>query len=256
MSKTFLELTNEILRELNEVTLTSSTFANAIGIQAHVKDCINRAYLDIVNEEPKWPFLASNLSGSVDPMYGNTSVDTVAGTRWYLLNPSSNSLTTDYGSVDWENFYITTVGVGGETAPYVTKNLRFISTETWKDFRRAQENSDDADEQQWGQPNAVIRSPDGRQFGLSPIPKKEYKVWFFAWNLPTSLSSFSDEVIFPDIYTSVLIAKTRYYVWQFKDNPQAAAFALEDYKKGLRSMRSNLLDPAPSYFKDDRITFI
>ena len=42
----------------------------------------------------------------------------------------------------------------------------------------------------------------------------------------------------------------------FKDNPQAAAFALEDYKKGLRSMRSNLLDPAPSYFKDDRITFI
>ena len=63
-------------------------------------------------------------------------------------------------------------------------------------------------------------------------------------------------MIFPDIYTSVLIAKTRYYVWQFKDNPQAAAFALEDYKKGLRSMRSNLLDPAPSYFKDDRITFI
>ena len=98
MAKTFLELTNEVLRELNEVTLTSSTFANAIGLQAHVKDCINRAYLDIVNEEPKWPFLASNLSGTVDPMYGNASVDTTAGTRWYLLKPTSDSLTTAPGS--------------------------------------------------------------------------------------------------------------------------------------------------------------
>ena len=116
MAKTFLELTNEVLRELNEVTLSASTFPSAIGLQQHVKDCINRAYLDIVNEEPKWPFLATQLSGTVDPMYGNASIDTVAGTRWYLLKPSSDSLTTDYGSVDWENFYITTVGVDGETA--------------------------------------------------------------------------------------------------------------------------------------------
>ena len=58
-----------------------------------------------------------------------------------------------------------------------------------------------------------------------------------------------------DRYTSVLLAKARYYIWQFKDNPQAAAFANEDYKKGLRSMRSNLLEPTPVYAKDDRISF-
>ena len=40
---TYLSLTNEILREMNEVALTSSTFANAIGVQQHVKDVINRA---------------------------------------------------------------------------------------------------------------------------------------------------------------------------------------------------------------------
>ena len=51
MATNYLTLTNDALRELNEVTLTSSTFGSAIGIQQHVKDCINRAYLDIVNEE-------------------------------------------------------------------------------------------------------------------------------------------------------------------------------------------------------------
>ena len=68
---TYLDLANELLREMNEVELTSSSFASAVGIQQHVKDSINRAYLDIVNEEPQWPFLAINLSGETDPMYGS-----------------------------------------------------------------------------------------------------------------------------------------------------------------------------------------
>ena len=126
---TYLNLSNELLRELNEVALTSSTFSSAIGIQAHVKDSINRAYLDIVNEEPQWPFLATALTGATDPMYGNTYIETVAGTRWYLLKSSSSSLTTDYGAIDWDNFLLTTVGVSGESAPYTVKNLRFTTTE-------------------------------------------------------------------------------------------------------------------------------
>ena len=56
MATTYLQLTNELLREMNEVVLTSSNFSSAIGIQAHVKDCVNRASLDIVLEEPQWPF--------------------------------------------------------------------------------------------------------------------------------------------------------------------------------------------------------
>ena len=47
---TFLNLTNKLLRELNEVVLTSANFSNAVGIQQHAKDSINTAYLDIVNE--------------------------------------------------------------------------------------------------------------------------------------------------------------------------------------------------------------
>ena len=255
MATTFLELTNELLRELNEVVLTSSTFSSAVGIQAHAKDCINRSYLDIVNEEPQWPFLATGESGATDPMYGNVSVDTVAGTRWYELKAASSSIINDYGSIDWDNFYLTTVSVSGESAPYVSKNLRFVTIEKWKDFRRARENADDADQAVGGEPNLVIRSPDSRKFGLSPIPDKVYKVWFFAYDLPTQLSAHSDAIVFPDLYKTVILSKARYYTHQFKDNPQMAAFALEDYRKGLKSMRENLIGTVPTFISDDRVRF-
>ena len=50
MATTYLQLSNEILREMNEVELTQANFASAVGIQSHVKDVINRSYLDMVNE--------------------------------------------------------------------------------------------------------------------------------------------------------------------------------------------------------------
>ena len=36
MATTYLQLTNELLRETNEVVLTSSTFSGAVGIQGPV----------------------------------------------------------------------------------------------------------------------------------------------------------------------------------------------------------------------------
>lgn len=256
MATSYLDLTNELLRELNEVTLTSLNFSAAVGVQGHVKDAVNKAYFDVINSEPQWPFLSAGESGEVDPMYGNVYVETVVGQRYYELKASSDSIKDDYGSVDWDNFYITTVGVTGATAPYVGNNLRYTTNEEWKKFRRVSENLDDADTQTFGEPDRIIRSPDARKFGLSPIPDKVYRVWFYAWNLPTKFTYYNDEILFPEMYSTVLLARARYYIWQFKDNPQAASFALDDYKKGIRSMRSNLIEPTPFYMTDDRVRFI
>jgi len=250
---TYLNLTNELLRELNEVVLTSSNFGDAVGIQAHAQDCINRAYSDIVMAEPQWAFLASGESGATDPFYGNVYVETVAGTRWYELKASSSSITADYGSIDWDNFYLTTIGVSGASTPYTSQNLKFVTTEEWKDHLRESENIDDADTQNYGEPKFVIRSPDARKFGVSPIPDKVYRVWFFAWDLPTALDAHGDATVFPDVYKPVLMARARYHFHQFKDAPQQAAFALEDYKKGLKQMRSALMNPTPNYMSTDHI---
>ena len=100
MATSYLDLTNELLRELNEVVLTASNFASAVGVQAHVKDALNKAYFDIINQEPQWPFLSAGESGTVDPMYGKAYVETVVGQRFYELKPASDSITTDYSSID------------------------------------------------------------------------------------------------------------------------------------------------------------
>ena len=255
MATTYLSLTNEVLREINEIQLTSGTFSGAVGIQAFVKESINRSIFDIANEEPQLPFFAAAASGGTDPFYGNVTVASVAGQRWYTLKADSSSITTDYASIDWDDFYITTISVSGESAPYVSRGLRYINLTDWRRYLRDSENADDADTQNYGEPRYVIRSPDHRKFGLSPIPDKVYNVHFYAFTIPTALSSHSDAMVLPDQYGPVITAKTRYYVHQFKEQIQQAAFALDDYKKGMRNMKNNLVNPDPKRMTDDRIYF-
>jgi len=255
MATTYLDLTNEVLRELNEIPLTAASFADAIGFQKFVKDTVNKSIFDIANEEPQLPFFSAGVSGSTDPFYGNVTVETVAGQRWYTLKAGSSSITTDYASIDWDDFYVTTINVSGETAPYVSKGLRFLTLDDWKRYYRDSENEDDANSQNYGEPKFVIKSPDSRKFGLSPIPDKVYNVHFYAFVRPTALSAYDDTMVLPEQYSNIVTARMRYYVWQFKESPQQAAFALDDYKKGMKSMKSNLMNPTPKYMTDDRRYF-
>ena len=255
MATTYLDLTNEVLRELNEIPLTAANFANATGFQKFVKDTVNKSIFDIANEEPQLPFFSAGVSGATDPFYGNVTVATVAGQRWYTLKAGSSSITTDYASIDWDDFYVTTINVSGETAPYVSKGLRFLTLDDWKRYYRDSENEDDANSQTYGEPKFVIKSPDNRKFGLSPIPDKVYNVHFYAFVRPTALSAYDDTMVLPEQYSNIVTARMRYYVWQFKESPQQAAFALDDYKKGMKYMKSNLMNPAPKYMTDDRRYF-
>jgi len=255
MATTYLDLSNEVLRELNEVVLTSGTFASATGIQSFVKDAINKSLFDVANAEPQLPFFSAGVSGSTDPFYGNVTVATVAGQRWYTLKASSSSITSDYAAVDWDDFYITTINVSGESAPYTSTGLKYLTLADWKRYYRDTENADDADTQNYGEPRYVYKSPDHRKFGLSPIPDKVYNVHFYAFEKPTALSAYDDTIPMPEQYSNVLTARTRYYVHQFKENIQQAAMALDDYRKALRHMKSNLINPQPKYMTDDRRYF-
>ena len=255
MATTYLDLTNEVLRELNELPLTAANFANATGFQKFVKDTVNKSIFDIANQEPQLPFFSAGVSGSTDPFYGNVTVPTVAGQRFYTLMSDSSSITTDYASIDWDDFYVTTINVSGETAPYVSRGLRFLTLDDWKRYYRDSENEDDANSQNYGEPKFVIKSPDSRKFGLSPIPDKVYNIHFYAFVRPTALSAYDDTMVLPEQYSNIVTARMRYYVWQFKESPQQAAFALDDYKKGMKQMKSNLMNPTPKYMTDDRRYF-
>lgn len=253
MATTYLTATNEILKELNEVTLNSANFASAVGIHSFCKDIINRAYFDIINSEDEWPFLIEGTPE--EPFMGSLYIETVAGTQYYLLKTASSDVRTDFKSVDWDNFYITNYGVAGAASPYESQKLHYLTTEQY-DRYRDQDNQTVFENDGFDTPRKIFRSADNRYFGLSPIPDKVYRVYFNAWTQPTRLSAHGDQIVIPDTWINVLYAKARYYMWQFKESPQQAAFALQEFKEGMLKMRRNLIDPTPDDISDTRIRYI
>ena len=122
--------------------------------------------------------------------------------------------------------------------------------------RGNQEEINKANQQSYSVPLRVLRSSDGRRFGLSPIPDKVYRIYFFAYNRPSELSADNDTVLFPEQYKPVLLARARYYIYQFKDNIAQSQLALDEYKKGLQNMADQLNSPQPEYMSDVRFTYL
>ena len=252
MAKTYLSMTNELLVEINEPELT--TVAGALGVQKFVSNCVNRAYFDIVDAVDEWSCL--NTAAPQNEYYGNTFIETVAGTRWYLLKAGSTDIDTDYDSVNWDGFTLTEEGVSGKTAPFSINKLGFSTLSDWRNNYAANEEANKANSQTYGKPLRVIRSSDGRRFGLSPIPDEVYRIYFFAYNRPTALTNDTDKVLFPEQYKPVLLARARYYIYQFKDNIAQSQLALDEYKKGLQNMADQLNSPQPEYMSDVRFTYL
>ena len=180
----------------------------------------------------------------------NTIVPTVVGQRWYLSKALSTGVDTDFDSVNWDMFTLVDTN-----SPYTNNKLAFTTLTTWRaNYAEAEEES--ARTANYGVPVRVIRSSDGRRFGLSPIPDKIYNIHFFAYDRPAALSADTDTVLFPEQYKPVLLARARYYIYQFKDNIAQSQLALDEYKKGLQSMADNLNSPQPSYMSDVRFTYL
>jgi len=84
MASTYLILVNNVLRDINEVELTSATFTSSRGIQTSVKDFVNRSITDVINSELNWPF--TRAEGSLDLTSGKQlyAYSTIASTVKYL----------------------------------------------------------------------------------------------------------------------------------------------------------------------------
>ena len=67
MATTYLVLSNRVLRELNEVEMTSSNFSSSRGIQTAVKDFVNKSIHDIYNEGAELPLLHTSTTQATFP---------------------------------------------------------------------------------------------------------------------------------------------------------------------------------------------
>ena len=95
MATTYLTLTNNVLNELNESELTSTTFSSSRGIQTSVKKFVLKAMHEVYN----------GLS-EIPDLYLSTTQDTNAGQRTYSLPSSASPQSTDkaYRKIDWQTF--------------------------------------------------------------------------------------------------------------------------------------------------------
>jgi len=222
MAKTYLDIVNIVLQDANEVPISASAFSNARGLQAFVKEAVNRSLMDIVNSGTQWEWLKD---GTVQ---APRSVTTVSGTSFYNFKTLASG-EEPFVDVDFDTFFLSD-GAG------LHQSLKSISYDEWNDKYRSQDEQADST----ATPTYLVMTGEKNVFGLSPVPDKAYTINFHAWTSSGSLAAYTDTLPFPDQFYTVLVDRARYYLWDFKENEAKAAKARNSYKLGLLKMQQKL----------------
>ena len=210
----YLELTNAVLREINEVEITN--VSSTRGVQSSVKDFINKAQRDIINSEVEWPFTVVNQSFT-----------TVAGTAEYDRE-------SDAKTVDYDSFTIQ------ESADTAERTLKYLSFEEYLEKRNEADTNPDTGSR--ALPEYVYKTPDSK-IGLSPVPDlATYTVRYYYYQTNSDMSVNADTPTIPERFHDVIVNRARYYAHMLRSDVQFAQLALRDYTEGLGRMRVELIN--------------
>ena len=210
----YLELTNAVLREINEVEITN--VSSTRGVQSSVKDFINKAQRDIINSEVEWPFTVVNQSFT-----------TTAGTSEY-------SRESDAKTVDYDSFTIQ------ESADTAERKLKYISFDEYLEKRNEADTNPNASARALSE--YVYTTPDNK-IGLSPVPDKDtYTVRYYYYQTTSDMAANTDTPTVPERFHDVIVNRARYYAHMLRSDVQFAQLALRDYTEGLSRMRVELIN--------------
>lgn len=226
MSSTFVELCNNVLRRLNEVEINSAEFGSVRGIQALTKDAITTSIAKINQAEYSWPFNASEYTQTL-----------VVGQEEYSW-PSLHKVT------DWNSFQIQK----DDTLGVTFKKLNFISLDEY--FERHRNLDDNTGTSGRGVPDFIF--PSGNGWGLTPSPDKAYQVKYRYYQIPATLSVFTDTSRIPSQYENVIIDGAMFQMYLFKDNSEAAQIVGALFEQGVKQMQSQLINNYDS-IRDRRV---
>ena len=230
---TFINLTNRLLRRLNEVELSTTDFALARGIHAAAKDAINSAMFDLNTMQYEWPWNAAEETTTL--VVGQTEYSNPVGMK----------------TMEWESFQI----VGDGTYSSESKRLEFISTDTWyKNFR---DRDDDNSTSGLSIPKYVFPS-HGTGWGVSPAPDKTYRLQFRYYFHPAEMINYDDtmlgNVIYPNAVEPTIIEGALYHMYMLKDNPESAQLAKANFMQAVADLKSQYIN-AYSSLSDTRVNF-
>lgn len=217
MAYNYLDITNKVLEEFNEVTLTSSNFGTASGFYNQTKTAVNAALRDIYHPNNEWPFLSQVAEPTL-----------VIGDTRYAVESNASV-------IDWESFLIK----GDSLLNIRTQLLKKISYDFYLQRYVQQEYEENASSR--GIPRYVFRTPEGG-FGVTPVPDQEYELRYDYFYSPVDLSSYDDVPVVPEAFRSVIKDGALYYCYMFRSNEQAANIALDKFKAGIKMMRITLMN--------------
>ena len=229
MAYNFLGLVNDINHRLNEVSLTSTNFATAVGYYSIAKDAVNSAVRHINQEEFEWPWnhVQSELVLS-------------AGSNKYYYP-------TDAKTVNMNSFRIkrdNTLSVG-------TEKLKQLLYEEWLEKYADDEFNTDASIR--GVPKFIVRTPS-RELICSPVPDKAYTIVYEYYSLGYDLENALDVPGLPEQYRFAIVDGAMYYAFQFRGDTAAADVALQKFEKQIKDLRSININRTP-YLRDRRVHF-
>ena len=214
---TFQDLTNELLRRLNEVPIDQEDFVDARNIQGLAKDAINNAVRSILQSAQEWPFTLETETQTL-----------TAGTQLY-------DFPANFSSVDWQSFYIKELSSKNNTP----RKLDVIAYDEY--LSRYRPIDDTSGESGQSVPIRVYQTQE-EKFGVSPIPDDAYEIEYKYWSFPDRLALYDDVCIIPDRFRHVVIDGAMMYMMRFRSNDQSAELHRGSFDDGIKMMRRLLVD--------------
>lgn len=229
MSSTFLKLTNDVLRQLNETELTSSNFSSATDMAAVSKDAVNTAIAEILQKEIFWPFQYT------------TQTDTLSAGDYDVNIPA------DAQEVDWDNFTLVadvpTSVVDHKHLPRVDYDV-FVQSEALSDII----NGGTAHR---GEPVYIVPGQNQEYF-IYPAPDVAYQITYPYWSFPSELSAYTDTTTIPPRFDYVIRQGALRDCYMFLDSLQESAKWESRFETSIEYMRSLLINRVTSVY-DTRV---
>lgn len=227
-NSTFLSLTNDLLRQFQEVEIGVSDWASVQGLQAYAKQAVNNSLRKIYSEHHAWPF------------------NHVSGEQVLTAGVQTYAWPADFKIADWKSFQIQK----DDSLSVTAQKLVPIDREDWFDNYRDL----DSETPSRAKP-AFVFDAHGSNWGVTPSPDKAYTIDFDYFKKFTPLSAYTDETDIPQDFDHVILYGAASNMNLLLDNnEQAQIMEKEFFKPALKEMRTILINNDLK-LRDTRVRF-
>ena len=213
MAYDYLGLVNDINRRLNEVELTSTNFATAIGEYSMVKDAVNASIRFINQHEFEWPYNHVTEEETLTP--GIVRYAFPADTK--VLNMNSFRIKRN------------------DTLGNETRKLNILTYEDYLENHADIEYNTSTGLRQL--PSFVFKAPSS-EFGLVNPPDKAYELVYEYYRLPVDLINATDVPSVPEQFRFVIVNGAMHFAYLFRGEGQESTMMQDRFEQEIKQMRS------------------